>query len=133
MAKEVSRPILITIVAILWFISGLICLAAGILLLIGGSISLADLGFEELENLGTTGVGIIYTVLGIINLIIAGGIWNGWKVMWYIGVLYSIIQIILAIASIILTSGFGMIITIIIHALILYYLFRPRVKEFFGF
>ena len=123
MADEKSRPLLITIIAILYFIAGVLGVLAGILLLVGG----ATVG--ELALGGMTG-GIL-VVMGLINLVIAGGFWNGWKAIWYLAVIFGFISIILFVVGLFATGGVS-ILGLIIQALLLYYMFRPNVKEFFG-
>jgi hypothetical protein len=124
---------LIAILAILEFIVGLVLVLGGALLLTG-VLSVSELE-PELQNLGSAG-GVALIVVGIIYLIIAGGFWNGWKIMWYIGLIVTVISIILEIAGLI-TGGFsgitiGVIVPLIIDLLILFYLSRPGVREFFG-
>ena len=128
MASDKSRPILITIIAILYFLAGLFVLIGGIML-ITGTIALDDVE-EDLKGLGSAG-GAVLVVMGLISIILAGGFWNGWKIMWYLGVIFTIISLILGIASL-FTGVFVGIITLLIDGLILYYLFRPGVKAFFG-
>ena len=78
-----------------------------------------------------TALGAFAALMGIIYLIVAGGLWNGWRIMWYLGVIISIVSIISSIISILASGPFG-ILGIILNLLIIYYLFRPKVKEFFG-
>ena len=125
---DASRPILITIVAILEFLAGLLLVIGGILLF-AGVISSGDLD-PELADLGNAGA-IVMIIFGIINIIIAGGFWNGWTIMWYIGLIVNAIGAAFAIYGII-TTGIGSVIPLIIYAVIIFYLFRPKVKEFFG-
>ena len=70
-------------------------------------------------------------IAGLINIVIAGGFWNGWKAIWYLAVIFGIIEILFDIVAI-ATGGFVAVIGLIIQALLLYYMFRPKVKEFFG-
>lgn len=133
MASNARRPILIAILAILEFIAGLVLVLGGALLLTG-VLSVSELE-PELQNLGSAG-GVALIVIGIIYLIVAGGFWNGWKIMWYIGLIVTVISIILEIAGLIM-GGFsgitiGVIVPLIIDLLILFYLSRPGVREFFG-
>lgn len=127
MATRSSRPILIGLLAILYFLTGLLCIIGGILLLIGGVIDVSD---ESVKNLVDYG-GIPLIVTGVLSLIIAGGLWNGWKIMWYLGVIFEIIGIIGCVGMIV-TGMIPAIVFLIIALLILYYLFRPGVKSFFG-
>ena len=128
MARDVSRPILITIIAILEFLIGLFLLIGGILL-IAGVVSAGDID-PELADLGNV-ASIAMIVIGLINLVIAGGFWNGWSIMWYIGLIVNGIGLIVAIYGLI-TTGIGSAIPLVIYAVILFYLFRPGVKDFFG-
>ncbi len=128
MARDVSRPILITIIAILEFLIGLLLLVGGILL-IAGVVSAGDID-PEFADLGNA-ASIAMIVVGLINIVIAGGFWNGWSIMWYIGLIVNGIGLIVAIYGLI-TTGIGSAIPLVIYAVILFYLFRPGVKEFFG-
>ena len=126
---DASRPILITIVAILEFLVGLLAVIGGILLF-AGVISSGDLD-PEIANLGNAGaIGVL--IFGIINLIIAGGFWNGWAIMWYIGLIVNAIGAAFYIFSLVTTLQIILVIPVIIEVVIIYYLFRPKVKEFFG-
>ena len=138
MASDKSRPLLITILAILYFLCGILLLLSGIVLALG-VINLEDFT-EEFKSLLSAG-GIVLIIMGIIYLIVAGGFWNGWKIMWYLGVIFTFISLILAIVSMagsayLLLADFsivlGLVLPVAINALLLYYLFRPNVKEFFG-
>ena len=132
MANGKPRPILITIIAILEFIAGILAVLAGIALMVG----LASTGDADLGALGAYG-GVVVIIAGIIALIIAGGFWNGWKIMWYLGMLFSILYIVLSIYGMVVSGfagiGLSAIIPIIINLIIIFYLTRTKVKEFFGF
>jgi uncharacterized membrane protein (DUF2068 family) len=119
---------LITIIAILEFLLGLLLLVGGILL-IAGVVSAGDID-PEFADLGNA-ASIAMIVVGLINIVIAGGFWNGWSIMWYIGLIVNGIGLIVAIYGLI-TTGIGSAIPLVIYAVILFYLFRPGVKEFFG-
>jgi uncharacterized membrane protein HdeD (DUF308 family) len=112
MESQKHRPLGVTIVAILTAIGGLIFLGSGLVLLI-------------------VGIGVILLVLGIAYLVMAYGLWNGRGWAWTITLILSVIGIVVAIASIV-TGNFSAIISIIIHAVVIYYLYRPNVKAFFG-
>ncbi len=123
MADGSSRPLLITIIAILYFVAGLLAVLGGILLMVSGA------AVGQLALGGMTG-GVLL-VVGLINLVIAGGFWNGWKAIWYLAVIFGFIEIILCVVGLLTTGGVSLI-GLIIQALLLYYMFRPNVKEFFG-
>ena len=76
-------------------------------------------------------VSIILVPLGIANLVMAYGLWKGKSWAWTITLILSAIGIIFAIASI-AAGNIGAVFHIIINAVIIYYLYRPNVKAFFG-
>ncbi len=129
MASDKSRPIVITIVAILEFLAGIITLLAGLAVVFGMSIGV-DIP-SEFEALGSF-MGIALIASGILAIVIAGGFWNGWKIMWYIGVVVNAIELLFSVVSIFSGAGFSAVLPILINLIILFYLFRPGVKEFFG-
>ena len=112
MESQKHRPLGVTIVAILTAIGGLIFLGSGLVLLI-------------------VGIGVILLALGIAYLVMAYGLWNGRGWAWTITLILSVIGIVVAIASIV-AGNVSAIISIIIHAVVIYYLYRPNVKAYFG-
>jgi uncharacterized membrane protein (DUF2068 family) len=112
MESQKHRPLGVTVIAILTVIGGIIFLASGLVLLI-------------------IGIGIILLALGIAYLVMAYGLWKGRRWAWTITLIVSAIGIIVGIVSIIF-DNLGGIITIIINAVVIYYLYRPNVKAFFG-
>ncbi len=129
MANDKQRPILISVIAILYFIAGIFAVIAGIALMLG-VITQADMG-QGFEDMSMTVLGAALLIYGLFNLVMAGGFWNGWTIMWILGVIFTALGLIIGIASIFF-GGFIGIIPIIIYLLILWYLLRPGVKEFFG-
>ncbi len=123
MADKKERPLLITIIAILYFILGILTVMAGAIILVYGIATVA-------AGVPATVLGGALIVLGLVPIVIAGGFWNGWKAIWYIAVIFGIIALIVDVIS--LFINWTAIIGVIIQALLLYYIFRPKVKEFFG-
>jgi uncharacterized membrane protein HdeD (DUF308 family) len=112
MESQNHRPLGVTIIAFLTVIGGLIFLGSGLVLLI-------------------VGIGVILLALGIAYLVMAYGLWKGRGWSWTITLILMVIGIIVAIASIVAGNG-ASIVSIIIHAVVIYYLYRPNVKAFFG-
>jgi uncharacterized membrane protein (DUF2068 family) len=112
MESQKRRPLGVTIIAILTIIGGIIFLASGLVLLI-------------------IGIGIILLALGIAFLVMAYGLWKGKRWAWTITLILSAIGIILALVSIAF-GNVGSILSVIIHGVVIYYLYRPNVKAFFG-
>jgi hypothetical protein len=112
METSKHRPLGVTIIAVLNLIGGIIAIAVGVPALI-------------------VGVGIVLIAVGIASLAMAYGLWKGKRWAWTITLILSGIGIIFGLASI--GAGHtGAVIEIIIYAVIIYYLYRPNVKAFFG-
>jgi uncharacterized membrane protein (DUF2068 family) len=123
-----SRPILIAIIAILTIIVAILSILGGV-----------GITFFEGGTLGA--MSAMGLVMGIVLLIIGIALWSGWKIAWYIGVIIYAIYMIFVLFNIAMgiIDGDGVVatlaayaISLIICVLILFYLFRPKVKEFFG-
>jgi uncharacterized membrane protein (DUF2068 family) len=112
MESQKHRPLGVTVIAILTVIGGIIFLVSGLVLLI-------------------IGIGIILLALGIAYLVMAYGLWKGKGWAWTITLILAAIGIIVAVVSI-ATGNVGGIVSIIINGVIIYYLYRPNVKAFFG-
>jgi hypothetical protein len=135
------RPTGVTIIAILNIISGIIMLIGGLGLAAIGSILPAMTTFDPnasgqmavagLLGVGGVAVGGILIILGIISFIVAWGLLKGRGWAWTVTVILSVISIVIGIISIV-GGNFGSIINIIIAGIIIYYLYRPHVKAYFG-
>jgi uncharacterized membrane protein HdeD (DUF308 family) len=112
MESQKHRPLGVSKVAILTAIGGIVFLTSGAVLLI-------------------IGIGIIFLAVGIAFLVVAYGLWRGKRWAWTVTLILSVIGIILAIASL-AVGNMGAIVSIIIHGVVIYYLYRPNVKAFFG-
>lgn len=139
--QSAKRPTGVTIIAILNIIGGILMLIGGIALVTiaavlpeafeqGMGSGMSDMSAGMYGALGV-GMGGIILVLGIISFIVAYGLWKGKSWAWTLTVVLSIISIALNAISI-ASANFGGIINIIISAVILYYLYRPHVKAYFG-
>lgn len=132
MSDNVRRPLLVTVIGILLFLAGLF------FLIIGAHLLLTSASVGGLNLIGISGV-----IVGAIYLVIGYGTLRGWKVIWYVAVILSAITAVAFIISFILPyTGFelpqeiaglatGGIVSFIVNLIILFYLFRPGVKEFF--
>jgi zinc-ribbon domain len=127
-----KRPLGITVISILFVIGGVFSLI--------GILS----GIQ----------GIVSFVFGIVYIIVGGGLWKGKSWSWSAFIILTIVGVIMSIISIAfiyispdtvqqqlpsnnqysLALGFSIIISIEIgiSLLLIYYFYRPRVKEFFG-
>ena len=138
-ASTVKRPTGVTIIAILNIIGGIIMLIGGIAAAaVGALLPSLPISQSDLSGLppmflgaGAIAIGIILIIIGILSFVVAYGLLKGMGWAWTLTLVLSIISIVLNAISI-ATGNFGGIISIIISAIIIYYLYRPHVKAFFG-
>jgi hypothetical protein len=75
--------------------------------------------------------GVVLLAISIASFVVAYGLLKGLGWAWTVTVILSIISIVSNAISI-ATGNIAAIISIIISGIILYYLYRPRVKVYFG-
>ncbi|HET7149427.1 MAG TPA: DUF2127 domain-containing protein [Candidatus Nitrosopolaris sp.] len=120
-----SRPFGVTIIAILIIIAGVISLFIGI-----GAVAIGPL-----IGLVFVVIGAISLALGVAYLVMAYGLWKGKGWAWTISTIILFIGIVIDIISLPRRSTgdiVSSIVSIAINAVILYYLYRPHVKAYFG-
>ena len=135
-----KRPTGVTIIAILIIIGGILLLLAGI-----GGVAVGSLSISQIIGLGFVIIGAIILAVGIGYLVVSYGLLKGKRWAWTITVVLLFIGIVINVVSIIfgsfainmdistfLTVNSGNIAGIIISVIILYYLYRPHVKSYFG-
>jgi hypothetical protein len=155
--QKQSRPRGVSIIAILIIIAGVLSLLLGIGLVVIGPFLMN--GPQTTSNnlgsqIGPQILGIIFLVfgaislaLGVANLVMAYGLWKGKGWAWTISIIVLFIGIAIDIISVSITSAAGVfsntgsnllgdivssIVSIGISAFIVYYLYRPHVKAYFG-
>ena len=74
---------------------------------------------------------ILLFMLGVIDFVLAYGLWNGSSRAWKISLIFSVVGIAFFIFSIFLRPGFSEIGSLIIDLLVLYFLMQPRVQAYF--
>ena len=154
MTTNTERPMGVTIIAILIIIGGIVLLLGGISLVgLGALLSISStetlqtssgsIDSAELAALGTVPLvlGIILLIMGIAYLAVSYGLLKGKGWAWIVTIIVTIIGLIMQVISSIIagsiTSSFAVgvgsnIIGIIISGIIIYYLFKPHVKAYFG-
>jgi hypothetical protein len=159
MQNKQHRPIGVTIIAILTIISGILLLLSGVALAaLGAFISVNPIDTTTTttssSNIGAQFIGIISAavggvllVIGIGYLVMSYGLLKGKGWAWTITIILIIIGIVIQIVFTSVGSVFtaslhnasnatsgivGSIIGIAINIVILYYLYRPHVRAYFG-
>ena len=121
----------VTILAVLEVIAGIFMLlgAMGMAFLasMGGQIP----GAGVFIGMFAMAMSVIFIVMGIVAFIIAYGLWNGRGWAWWLALIFAVISLLIDLGSMV-AGNFSGIIGLIIALIIIYYLTRPHVKEFFG-
>jgi len=121
-----ERPLGVTILAVLWIISGILLILGGA----GFAFLTGAVGGVALGALGAV-IGIVLIVWGLVEIVLGYGGLQGWPWVWLVGVILTVLSLLEGIYMLI-TTGWSAIISLIIAAIILYYLFQPNVKSWFG-
>jgi len=85
---------------------------------------------SEIGALGAA-IGGITLIMGLIQLVIAWGLWTGKGWAWLLGLIFGVLGILMALASMV-GGNFSSLVSLAINAIIVYYLYTPPVKAFFG-
>lgn len=127
-----SRPTGVTILAVLSAIGGVFGLLAGLALIGGGAF---------LGSAGAVGVGGLFTIFGILVLVVAVAslafAYGAWMLLpwaWTLGIASQVLGVIITLAEIVTgyASLTGSIVGIAISVIIVYYLDTPDVRRAFG-
>ena len=129
-----DRPILVTVIAILYALGALILIIGGIGMAIGGESIIDEIIAEDpemsfLEGMGLA-FGIAVLIVGLVIAVVSYGFLKGWSVMWYIGLILAVLGAISSLISIAF-GQFGAIFSLAIAVIIVLYLFKVNVKLFF--
>ena len=123
MANE--RPVVVTVVAVLGFIFGALGILGGLFVMAGGASFGMMYGQQGAVAAGAmAGAGMGMIIMGIVELVIAWGLWVGKVWAWWLTVIFSA----LGVLSIFSRNIVGA----VVAAVILYFFFKPEVKDYFG-
>jgi len=138
-----GRPVGVTILAILYFLFGLLCILGGIGLLAGGGFMASIInqqggqGAGFLAGLGAA-LGVGYLVGALIELLLGWGLWKlkNWAriitlIFMVIGAVFSVIGLVGTLAHFNVISLVFTLIFLAIYALIIWYLLRADVRAAF--
>ena len=145
---KAERPLGIAILAVLDIIGGILAFIGGIAMAAVSAMvndpDIRDMIRDAMISAGITDVeaiidilvtvlivvGAILFIMGLVGIVVGWGFWAGKQWAWIIGVIFYIVCTVISVVGMVwsLTNVIG----VIIGALILYYLFRPNVKAWFG-
>ncbi len=137
-----SRPLGVTILAILEIIGGIFMLIAAFAMFAVGAVIdnqqfIDQLGTDVPQwflDLGPTiflGIGLVLLIMAIVAFILAWGFLKGKRWAWFLGVIFAVLNIISGVVSLISGTPTG-ILSIAIPVIILIYLMMASTKAWFN-
>ncbi len=129
-----ERPLGVSVIAALAFLFGALEVIGGILALTFSASFGVMMGGKEGAAAGAlvgTMVGLPLLITGIISLVVGWGLWNGKGWAWWLTVIFTALGAIGAIAGLLSAPAIS-IIYLVIELVILWYFFKPHVKDYFG-
>jgi len=122
-----SRPTGVTILVILEVLGGILGLGGGLFLLGLAEVMIFRPRVEVLLLV----VGLIFTIMGAIQLFLAHGLWNGKGWAWTWTLVFAAVGVVLAFVSLLQGHLWG-IVRLVADVLLICYLNASKVKGFFG-
>ncbi len=132
-----ERPTGVTVLAILDIVGGVLSLLLGLVFTVLGPTVLLPLLLKAHARLPPAFVaaigilGLIFIVSGVISIVIGWGLLKGKGWSWWLTVIFAVLGIIGSAINLVM-GNIGGIVGLIIDGIILYYMTRPHVKEYFG-
>ncbi|MEM4311191.1 MAG: hypothetical protein QXX95_02240 [Nitrososphaerales archaeon] len=124
-SRLISRPLGLTLLSLLIALLGTISLI--------GSIVLLYFSFSNSSSSPFLILSLLLLLIGSSYLVLAYGVWVGKSWAWTVTAIFTIFgSLFNFISLIVLFINFFNLIALILNLLILYYIFRPKVKAFFG-
>ena len=130
--KTGARPLGITLLAVLHVLQAIFFFLGGIaLIVLGAAIRRSLFGLPRFLSGAVSLIGVVVVVIGLLYLGLAWGLWTGKGWAWILSLVLTTLGLIVSLISLV-RGHFGPIVVLILDAIILYYLFRPNVRAFFG-
>ncbi|HJU79859.1 MAG TPA: DUF2127 domain-containing protein [Nitrososphaeraceae archaeon] len=148
---ENKRPADLTTVTILSIINGIVLLVGGIVSILIVPTLVSTLLSNDMSNLTNTenlspqfGIALTNAIINVVYVVssvaialgltwfgLAWGLFSGKGWAWLITVIFAIISVVVSIVGV-LSGSITSIPTLIINGVILYYMYRPHIKSYFG-
>ena len=130
-----SRPTGVTILAVLSAIGRVLSILGGVVLLGVGAV-VGTAGAGGLGGLAAL-FGLAFVVLGVAELVLAYGFWGLKPWAWTLGIGVAVVQLAFIVVQAVLSNNLvgsltGSIISIVIWAVVIWYLWQPQIKAAFG-
>ncbi len=129
MQSRPSRPVGITIIAILVILGGIIGLLVG-LAIFAFSALVATVGASSIGSVGTI-IGGIFLFFSLLWLAVGIGFLSGKGWAWILGMIVTVLSLLGSVSAIVVGQPGG-VLGLVFWGSLIYYLTRPRVKAFFG-
>ncbi|MDA4125793.1 MAG: hypothetical protein OK452_01115 [Thaumarchaeota archaeon] len=131
MMPKPSRPTGVTILAILDFVGGVLAFFVGLFVVaLGGSGLLSQFGYGFVSGFVVV-AGVAVIIIGLLGLLLGWGMWTGKEWAWILAIVLYALG---ALSSLLSLAGgsLGSIVSLVIYGLLLWYLWKPHVKAYFG-
>lgn len=129
---QVMRPIGITLLAVLHVLQAVFLFFGGVALLALGAFARRRFfGMPHFLHGVVSLIGVVVVVVGVLYLGLAWGLWSGRGWAWTISLILAVLGIIVSVVFL-ARGGLGTLVVLILDAVIVYYLFTPNVRAFFG-
>ena len=116
--------------AILQILGGILILFFGLALAVVSSAFFSAVNLAIPVGLGIIAAGAV-VILGILGLLVGWGLWTGKGWARILAIILSGLGVLISLAGLVLGS-IPSVVGLAIDGLVLWYLFRPNVKAFFG-
>lgn len=148
---ENKRPADLTTVTILSIINGIVLLVGGVVSILIVPTLVSTLLSNDMSNLTNTenlspqfGIALTNAIINVVYVVssvaialgltwfgLAWGLFSGKGWAWLITVIFAMISVVVSIVGV-LSGSITSIPTLIINGVILYYMYRPHIKSYFG-
>ena len=118
--------------AVLHILQGILLFFGGVALIaLGAFIRRGLFGPPRLLHGVVSLIGIVVAVIGLLYLGLAWGLWTGKGWAWILSLVLAALGLIVSLIALV-RGRFLTIVILVLDAIILFYLFKPNVRAFFG-
>ncbi|ABL78803.1 DUF7144 family membrane protein [Thermofilum pendens] len=128
-----TRPTGVTILAVLNMLGGALLVLLGLIFVAVGPLleRSTPATMPGLFSLILGGLGALLIVMGAVSLIVGWGLWTGKGWAWWVTVIFEVLGLLSGLLSAAAGDPFS-VVGLLVSAIVLWYMFKPHVKDFFG-